>query len=906
MKYSLISVNLKDKASLKNAILTFKAQMHEIYKTGELIDQVTGFFSEECKLFQHRDLANFPQLLYITRFIDVLAPNYQQFSGFDEQDFTNPELLENIALFDKYLAFSHFAVFQHALEHEELTELVVNFCKELVEYSIQVDSSNELFFSSNQYFGINILTLLVEKHHQYAYMLGEFITPNSDNFDAYDQLNYHCTPFIKYLVFKYGYQDFILDIFANCRFNYLWLCCPEWDEHFRIQIGETREKYNLLKCFLEDERRYIYYKQAFLASLKNRPIYIDREELGQFNLYHLFESNYDALIELYRDEDTGHFNAAKAKKNGFDIDVISIEDDDFADFSEFNLHGVTIAQDIAQLVEQAYEIVKSVPLKALYYYNQPIFDDNVTAADLDSDPFYQAYQRGNEYEDNKAFFLALPAGEQVLDYIENNRCQSILDDIQAINIRKFAFENKLTIYRRFEHFGSDGFQLSDDLNQDIMLTDIIEHFVTPYLHPESYDIDDAEENEQAQKCLRVIDILTRLHAKKYLSHEEKYALTHTFELCSAMEATKRYTRKDINVQEIQQRIYQLINDPLIDSFGTYRLDEINDFYQKDEAIFAQCLQDIILRAYQDTDADLLAHIPHLKQHEYANGAQLLAVAYVLNKQSRRFSNNAKLTPLWDFYSQNLFKTLYWMIECQHSLNANDIDQLPALMAQLQDYVNQQGQQPTTGLFAKLFQRKKSQAKTSPTISKEQALALTNQLLTYKASESKKAHSKLLDVAGFQMLLSSMLYAQKVAPKLLQQQIASLYQLILTLYPNAVLLMSANGFFAAGDQTHLTTKDEIEGFYDYLTDLGIDEKYAFLFKILFIQKENPYKTFDNQDLKASYDAVLNIYRNKDKVDFEATGMLAKREQTLATAVVQAVELLDKNNRKRFLSNMEKMQ
>ncbi len=910
MKYPLISVNLKDITSLKNAILTFKAQMQEIYKTGELIDQVNGFFSEEHKLFQHRDLANFPQLLYITRFIDVLAPNYQQFSDFNEQDFTDPELLENLALFDKYLAFSHFTVFQHALEHGELTELVVDFCKELVQYSIQVDSSNELFFSSNQYFGINILTLLVEKHHQYAYMLGEFITPNGDNFDAYDQLNYHCAPFIKYLVFKYGYQDFVLDIFANCRFDYLSLFCPEWDEHFHIKIGETREKYNLLKCFLEDESLYIYYKQAFLASLKNRPMYIDKEGLSKFNLYHLFESNYDALIELYRDEDTGNFDVAKAKQSGFDIGVISIEDNEFTDFSEFNLHGITIAQHIEQLLEQAYEVVKAVPLKVLYYYNQPIFDDSVTVAELASDPFYQAYERGNEYEDNQAFFLALPAGEQVLDYIENNQCHHILDDIQAINIRKFTFENKLTIYRRFEYFGSDGFQLSDDLDQDIMLTDIIEHFVTSYLHPESDDIDDAGENEQAQKCLRVVDILTRLHAKKYLKHDEKYALTHTFKLCTAVEATKRYTRKDINAQEIQQRIYQLINDPLIDSVGTYRLDEINEFYQKDETIFAQCLQNITLRAYQDTDADLLACVPHLNQHEYANGAQLLAVAYVLNKQSHRFSNNAKLAPLWDFYSQNLFKTLYWMIERKHSLDEGEIDQLPKLIKQLQSYVDQQGQQPTTGLFAKLFQREKPEAKASSTITKEQALELTNKLLTYKASENPKAHSKLLDAAGFQMLLSSMLYTQKVAPKPLGQQIASLYELMLTLYPNAALLMSANGFFAAGDLTHLTTKDEIEGFYDYLIDLGIDEKYAFLFKIIFIQKENPYETFDNQDHKDIYDALLNIYRlniycNKDDVDFAAKGMLAKREQTQVTAVVHAVELLDKENRERFLSFIEKM-
>ncbi|MCV6609034.1 MAG: hypothetical protein OIF32_12545, partial [Campylobacterales bacterium] len=101
-----------------------------------------------------------------------------------------------------------------------------------------------------------------------------------------------------------------------------------------------------------------------------------------------------------------------------------------------------------------------------------------------------------------------------------------------------------------------------------------------------------------------------------------------------------------------------------------------------------------------------------------------------------------------------------------------------------------------------------------------------------------------------------------------------------------------------------TSEEIEAFYDYLVDIGFDEKYSFILKILIIQKLNNYKNsielFDNEyGLRDMYANLLKLYRAKDEIDEEEPAMFRRRQEQINKAIGEAVELLDINHKNKFL-------
>lgn len=154
-------------------------------------------------------------------------------------------------------------------------------------------------------------------------------------------------------------------------------------------------------------------------------------------------------------------------------------DEDDQEFGELDFHGRPMSEVLEALDETLFELVKDVPLAELYYYSEPVYE-GVTLGDTRDDPFYQEYNEDSEYETNKAFFLeGFDNGEKILAYIEHNQCSEVLDELVPTNIRKLARDKKLYIFKRFEYFGSGGFELSEEIDHDVELSDILERFLLP-------------------------------------------------------------------------------------------------------------------------------------------------------------------------------------------------------------------------------------------------------------------------------------------------------------------------------------------------------------------------------------------------------------------------------------------
>jgi len=129
--------------------------------------------------------------------------------------------------------------------------------------------------------------------------------------------------------------------------------------------------------------------------------------------------------------------------------------------------------------------------------------------------------------------------------------------------------------------------------------------------------------------------------------------------------------------------------------------------------------------------------------------------------------------------------------------------------------------------------------------------------------------------------------------------------MLQLFPHNTLLASFLEFSDGGKFFSKSTAEEAEAFCDYLSELKINEKYAFLFRIVLVQSVNEYEEdindfCDDYGLKPLYQTVLNIYRAKDDIDPDDAGMLAARERKISAAVTEAVDLLTAESRNKFLS------
>ncbi|MCV6608903.1 MAG: hypothetical protein OIF32_11890, partial [Campylobacterales bacterium] len=529
-----------------------------------------------------------------------------------------------------------------------------------------------------------------------------------------------------------------------------------------------------------------------------------------------------------------------------------------------------------------------VLLKDMYYYDSPIYSDTTTFGDTLDDVFYQEYDEENNYETNKEFFLeGFENGKQILKYIEENKNPDILNTLEPTLLRKLAFEKKLYIYKRFEYYGSGGFSFGTDLEQDVSLEDILEKFIAPYYDPDSFYIQNDGEAKQIEKCLRCVDVLMRLLGKKELNSDEMNILTDDFELCYKKEARQRFSIQALDTDELKESIYELMNDPFCDSLGIDKLDEIHEYYKKDPKLFASILDDIIEVSYESIDEDILAVMPSLNQNEYAKGAQLIPVAYILYKESNSFIKSKDLDPLWEFYTNNIFKSFIRELAGTYSnkldFRSEKYEKKPIYLEKIEEYIDSQEEKSSGGFFAKFM---KKEEKGEEKISKEEALEYAKELLAVDTQE-EIVHSSLFSSDNISMLLASMLYVVKVAPTPLKKKLISAYELVLELFPSKTLLVSFYEFRENGEFLSDATSEEIEAFYDYLVDIGFDEKYSFILKILIIQKQNNYKNsielFDNEyGLRNMYVNLLETYRAKDEIDEDEPAMFRRRQEQINKA------------------------
>ena len=522
----------------------------------------------------------------------------------------------------------------------------------------------------------------------------------------------------------------------------------------------------------------------------------------------------------------------------------------------------------------------------MYYYSEPILDEKLKLNDIENDPFYQEYDEENEYETNKDFFLiSFENGQEIFDYIEENKNPSILDELKQTNILKLAFENKLHIYKRFEYFGSGGFKLSGTLEDELSLEDILDKFIMPYESPESFDLQDDGEEEQNEKRLRVIDVLIRLLGKKELSSDEIKLIVDDNELCSKEEAQKRFTIQKLSKEELKDKLFALINVNHVENLGVNKLDEVYETYCRDKSIFKDVLDNIIIRAYEDTDPDILACVPALNQKEYARGTQLLCASYILAESSPK----EDLDYIWKFYEENIFKSFYREI-----LNLNAVpdaykdeqkSKIKSLIETIQDYVQTNATLKEEGFFKKVFSSFSEKENKSNIVSKVNALEAATELLVDRGdNEGGIKRTSLFVSDDIPMILSSMLYAGKYANDVFRKKLILTFELILELFPTKTLLVCFYDLAYNADFLNETNKDEIEYYGKYLKATGFNKEYIFLAKLIICQKinEHNYELEEFEEENGSKKLYLELLKEYKENKYEI------------------INYLDEENKLKFLS------
>jgi len=900
MTQKTIKVDVKNKASIEQALVEFRADIQSAYKTGQVINLVPAFVPTNKNLFENSDLLKIDDIKEYYRFLNPNDPSLEQMENLSRLTF------EQLNRQDFYTNYSHIVVFQHALENG-LEKLVIDFCKELVEYSIKVDSSNELFFSSDAYFGISILVVLALKNPSYLYLTGEFIARSSD----YNQIKYHVSGHVLFLFNKYGFSNDIIKMFAYNKFNELYYCFSEYDG----------AEINLFKALLEDKEKYNLYKKYLLESFIKYPqeINADYEDDRTF-VYDIIEKLteiYDNIIEL--DAYDNHGESYK------DLNLDFVKDD----FDNFKIHGNRLEDEITEIHNAIFEAIKDIPRNQYYFQKIGSYGDE-TLSQVTSDPFFAEYETYLDHEINNSFYLdGFENGAQILNYIETGEQAEIIDELEKVNIRKLAYQKKLKLYKRLEYYGSGDMKLSKDLNQDVTLVDILDGFTAAYLNADSYDLEDQDEYRNKQKAIRVLEVLIKLTGTKQITPDEIELICENLELMSEDDLVEKFSIGQLSDNEIMQRMLLELNSSFTNNIGLIKLRSVHRLYKKNPDIFTKLLDSLIQQSIHAHDPDILAVSPELQQQKYARGAQLICIAYIIYAEMQDLSNLncPHLRRVIEFYQENIFTTLKWRIKessrrIQHS--KKNKQEISDVVNSIFEYVEgPKPKAPPREIIEKLMkggmdslneeEKKIMQSfkpgKSASAPSEEDMLKVVDDLLLFEddelndtLEELKNRKNIIFQSDSATLAITSLLYVAKVAPTPFQKQLLRMFNLILKTAP-VKTLYGAFKDFRNDYYSREIEFEEFNSFEDLLIDLKIDQKYIIAFKIFICQKQFQHsrrrEIEEGNFLKDIYNTLLNEYSYADEVDEDESPLFAAREKARKQATKDSIFYLDIENRQIFL-------
>lgn len=896
--------------SLQNALVQFKEHMQNVYKTGQVFNLVPAFIPVEKSLFENKDIKNPAEFKVYSRYFIHNDPSLDQMENLAHLKF------EDLNRADFYTVYSHILVFQHALEYPELRELVLDICKELVSYSIEINSSNELFFDDEQYFGISILTTLAHKYPEYCYLVGEFIARDSD----YDQVKYYVASSVNFLIKTYGYSRDILKMLACIRFNDFFIAMVESDYD-----TDPKARYILFKYLSENKDDYDFFKQSIVdAFIKYpqslKPDFEDKQTLIQ-RFFEVIVEQYDTEMEaLFEEQD---HEGEEEYESAWDNQ------------DEFKFHDTNLEQEIEDLDKAVFEAIKDIPRKNFYYSKGKNYGDE-TLAEITEDRFYGEYEAAYDYEMNNEFFLTcFDNGQDILDYIEKGENEEVLGSLEKVHIRKLSFENRLQMYKRLEYFGSGDFRLSNDIEDDVALTDILEHFIAPYLNPDSYNLEDQDEQRNLKKAIRCFKVLVKLTGKNQFSPADIEEICDNLELMTEDQLLDEFETKEFTEVEFISQVYALINDAFAESFGQTRLRSIHRLFQKNPVWFTTAFTKIKEAAVELQDPEILAVMPKTRQKKYAMGSQLLAVAFVIYNELQDISNmnNPELMKLIDYYQENIFETLIWQIED----NETHVDYhqpetkayLNTAIEQLNNYFNPPAPQiPPKELMQKLMKEgiaalsEEEQAliqslrkgSSTPGMTDTEAEKIIEMLLVnYENTDvhnekfAKKRNS-LFHSKNAVMALSSIPWVARVAPAQVSKGLLKAYRLFLDSAPTK-LLYSTFKEFTETTYIHNLKVEEMTRFEDMMLDLKIPRCFIFATQILVLEKKLEYGGIESleedESLKKYYFDLVEQFSEMDEVDEDESPMFGAMERKRKEAMKNSFQYLEVPTALKFLKQINKV-
>lgn len=322
---------------------------------------------------------------------------------FEEMRFTNACDLyrENIELNGNA---SEAIFFAHALKHEEMLQEVVNTAKEMAAYARRHNDTWEMWVDDMGVFGIDALYVLARRHPEYAYFIGGFIIPYWDSEHASYVFEYMASLYI-----TYGMDDNMLKMFCYC----------DNEEARQSMIGcgwyiDMEDSLDLAAYFKENPERYAKFKEILLERFKDQPFlqYSDSEHTER-----PIHSFYQTIMS--------------SSMKDIDID----EDDESVMEAEF------ITDTFDNEASQLHKQIEAAVGKALTEpYVDPYEEDDYDDYDEDDDLWENLFLEG--FED----------GEEIWNYILYGEDDSILEELEPIDLEKLAAEKGLKIQKRFNYY----------------------------------------------------------------------------------------------------------------------------------------------------------------------------------------------------------------------------------------------------------------------------------------------------------------------------------------------------------------------------------------------------------------------------------------------------------------------
>ena len=475
-----------------------------------------------------------------------------------------------------------------------LEEEVLDFARKILDFCIEVNDSDVLWYDDCNVYGIDILATIALNNPKHIYLISEYIVPYWDEEHASYVFEY-----LRYFHNKHSFSKDMLKAFAYCHSLENLTNVFLYVDNTYVQVVSGK----LFEHFKENTDDYDYYKSQFFEYLEKYPRSNEDEEC-----VHLSTKIFRIIV-------------------GEDLEERSNE----------AFYGKTIEEHVEIFSDEINEVL-----------------DKYTQEDY---PFVRyedgEYEDIEDYEEdtldsiriNEEFFIkGLRNGNKIYDYVLYGKNPEVLDSIEKIKyLNSFAHENNLMIAKRFDYYGTN------------FLSDITEHFITQQLECEVKEsffgklLNKNYDTNPKQRALRAVDVLFRIYGQELDEFTSKQ-LTVEYELCSLDEVFRRYSIYS-SKEELVEKIQGLMNKFYRKSLSIEELEQINALFLADKSLWDQILETVMFKNNIGLGDDILEVMPELSQ-AHIKGAYLTAVAFMIFKNHN--DKSLELNKLFKFYEENVF------------------------------------------------------------------------------------------------------------------------------------------------------------------------------------------------------------------------------------------------------------